>query len=43
MTWEEVQKLDASAKYNGMGSYSNERVPHLKDMLAECKKLGKYK
>ena len=41
MTWAQVQKLDASSKYQGPGSYHNVRVPHLREMLAECKKHGK--
>lgn len=41
MTWKEVKQLDASSKYTGIGSYRNERVPHLRDMLKECKTHGK--
>lgn len=40
MTWTDIQKLDASAKFQGSGSFSREKVPHLREMLAECKKHG---
>ena len=40
MTYKAVKKLDASCKYTGPGSYSKEKVPHFKEMLAECKKHG---
>ncbi|XP_067948441.1 glycerophosphodiester phosphodiesterase 1-like [Watersipora subatra] len=40
MTWAEIKDLDAPYKYTGPGSYNGVKVPHLKNMLKECKKHG---
>ena len=40
MSLSELQQLDATAKFVGSGSFPKEKVPHLREMLAECKKYG---
>jgi len=40
LTWEQTKHIDASIKYTGPGNFPKERIPHLKEMLRECKKHG---